>query len=72
MAIGALSPATTAAGQERAGGSPREPFAPFRVIGNIHYVGSSNAGSFLITTPDGHILIDTGYPKTESWVPRQH
>ena len=54
--------------QERTGGSPREPFPPFRVIGNIYYVGSSNAGSFLITTPEGHILIDTGYPKTESWV----
>jgi metallo-beta-lactamase class B len=50
------------------GGSPREPFVPFRVIGNIHYVGSSNAGAFLITTPEGHILIDTGYPRTESWL----
>lgn len=61
-----ISPGATAA-QERSG-SPREPFSPFQVIGNIHYVGSSNAGSYLITTPEGHILIDTGYPKTESWV----
>ena len=67
LVIGSISPVITTA-QERAGGSPREPFGPFRVIGNIHYVGSSNAGSFLITTPEGHILIDTGYPKTESWV----
>jgi metallo-beta-lactamase class B len=54
--------------QVPASGSARQPFAPFRVIGNIQYVGSSNAGSFLITTPEGHILIDTGYPRTESWV----
>jgi metallo-beta-lactamase class B len=58
----------TLAAQVRVGGSPREPAPPFRVIGNIHYVGSSNAGSFLITTPAGHILIDSGYPRTESWV----
>jgi metallo-beta-lactamase class B len=50
------------------GGSPRDPFVPFRVIGNIHYVGSSNAGAFLITTSEGHILIDSGYPRTEAWV----
>lgn len=47
---------------------PQEPFAPFKVIGNIHYVGSTNAGAFLISTPEGHILLDTGYPKTEAWV----
>lgn len=49
-------------------GSPRTPFPPFRVIGNVHYVGSSNAGAFLVTTPDGHVLIDSGYPKTEAWI----
>ncbi|MDH3727384.1 MAG: MBL fold metallo-hydrolase [Myxococcales bacterium] len=32
---------------------------PFRVIGNIYYVGGQ-LGSYLITTPDGHILHDTG------------
>ena len=65
ISVGIPSRITVA--QERTG-SPREPFPPFRVIGNIHYVGSSNAGSFLITTPEGHMLLDTGYPKTESWV----
>ena len=47
---------------------PQKPFASFRVIGTIHYVGSTNAGAFLISTPEGHILLDTGYPKTEAWV----
>jgi metallo-beta-lactamase class B len=32
---------------------------PFRVIGNIYYVGGQ-LGSYLITTPQGHILHDTG------------
>ena len=35
-----------------------EPFAPFTIIGNIHYVGTVGVSAFLITTPDGHILID--------------
>jgi len=43
------------------------PFQPFRLIGNIHYVGASGISSFLITTPEGHILIDTGF---ETTVPR--
>ena len=40
------------------------PFKPFRIIGNIHYVGASGLSSFLITKPEGHILIDTGFEMT--------
>lgn len=36
------------------------PVEPFRIVGNIHYVGGANIASYLITTPEGHILIDTG------------
>ncbi len=36
------------------------PAEPFRIVGNIHYVGGVNIASYLITTPQGHILIDTG------------
>lgn len=36
------------------------PAEPFRIVGNIHYVGAVNIASYLITTPEGHILIDTG------------
>ena len=36
-----------------------ETMEPFRVIGNIYYVGGQY-GSYLITTPEGHILHDTG------------
>lgn len=43
------------------------PFKPFRIIGNVYYVGAAGVSSFLITTPEGHILIDTGF---ESTVPR--
>ncbi len=37
-----------------------EAVEPFRIVGNIYYVGAKNIASYLITTPDGHIMIDTG------------
>jgi metallo-beta-lactamase class B len=40
------------------------PFAPFHIIGNIHYVGASGVSSYLITTPAGAILLDGGLPET--------
>jgi metallo-beta-lactamase class B len=36
-----------------------EPFPPHRVIGNVYYVGSKGLSSYLITTPQGHILINS-------------
>jgi metallo-beta-lactamase class B len=36
-----------------------KPFKPFRIIGNIYYVGTNNLACYLITTPAGHILLDT-------------
>jgi metallo-beta-lactamase class B len=40
------------------------PFAPFQVLGNIYYVGPAGVSSFLITTPEGHFLVDGGIPQT--------
>jgi metallo-beta-lactamase class B len=37
-----------------------QPEEPFRLIGNIYYVGAKNIASYLVTTPQGNILIDTG------------
>ncbi len=37
---------------------------PFRIAGNFYYVGANDIASFLITGPQGHILIDGGYPRT--------
>ena len=41
-------------------GAYSQPVEPFRVVGNIYYVGALNIASYLIATPQGHILIDTG------------
>ena len=36
-----------------------EPFPPFRIAGNLYYVGSRGLANYLITTPQGHILINS-------------
>jgi metallo-beta-lactamase class B len=36
------------------------PFPAHRVIGNIYFVGSESLGIYLITTPQGHILVNAG------------
>src|SRR5258706_13446792 len=41
-----------------------QPVKPFRIIGNIYYVGASDITSYLIVTPEGNILIDTGFEST--------
>lgn len=37
-----------------------EPGEPFRIAGNLYYVGTYDLGCYLIATPQGHILINTG------------
>lgn len=43
-----------------------KPFPPHKVIGNVYFVGTEQLGSFLITTPEGDILINSDF---ESSVP---
>jgi metallo-beta-lactamase class B len=38
-------------------------FPPHKMIGNIYYVGTETLASFLITTPQGHILINSMYER---------
>lgn len=39
----------------------RAQFPPHRIVGNLYYVGSESLASFLIATPEGHILINTNW-----------
>jgi metallo-beta-lactamase class B len=36
-----------------------EPFPPFKIAGNLYYVGSKGLANYLIITPEGHILINS-------------
>src|ERR1700732_1312030 len=40
-----------------------EPFPAHKVVGNVYYVGSKDLATFLITTPQGHILINSGFER---------
>ena len=44
--------------------SSNQPVEPFRIIGNIYYVGASDITSYLIVTPAGDILLDGGFVET--------
>src|SRR6266699_2929145 len=39
-------------------------FPPHKIIGNIFYVGTTTLSSFLVATPQGHILIDSTYERS--------
>ncbi len=41
-----------------------EPVEPFRIAGDLYYVGASDITSYLITTPEGHIVLDGGFEET--------
>ena len=41
-----------------------KPFPPHKVIANVYFVGTNELGSFLITTPQGHILINSDFEST--------
>jgi metallo-beta-lactamase class B len=43
-----------------------DPYPPHKVMDNLYYVGTAQLGSFLITSPEGHILHSSNY---ESSVP---
>lgn len=41
-----------------------EPEEPIRIVGPVYFVGTKGLGAFLITTSDGHILMNTGMPSS--------
>ncbi len=64
-----MTPAALAAGPAAAQGAAQRiawnrPATPFRVIGNVHYVGTDGLSAFLVTGPRGHVLIDGGLPES--------
>lgn len=59
-----LPPAPGSAWVRRLFDSWRAPVPPSRLVGNLYYVGASGVSSYLIVTPAGHILLDTGFDDT--------
>jgi metallo-beta-lactamase class B len=42
----------------------RVAFPAHKIMGNLYYVGTGTLNSYLITTPEGHILINTNFEET--------
>ncbi len=40
------------------------PDEPFQIAANLYYVGATGVTAFLVTGPEGHVLIDGGYPES--------
>jgi metallo-beta-lactamase class B len=59
-----LVPALARAQADPISRASNQPVAPYRIAGNLYYVGASDVTSFLITTPQGHILLDGGFVET--------
>ncbi len=47
-----------------------DPFAAHQVMDNLYFVGTGGLGTFLITTPEGHILINTDFERTIPMIER--
>ena len=59
-----LCPVAANAQADETSRSWNQPVKPYRVIGNIYYVGAAEVTAFLIVTPEGHILLDSGFAET--------
>ena len=45
-----------------------KPYQPFRIAGNLYYVGTHDLACYLIVTPQGNILINTGIASSASMI----
>lgn len=64
LCLGFLYPIHVAAQVDEESRSWNEPVKPYRVIGDIYYVGAKEVSSFLIVTNKGLILLDSGFHET--------
>jgi metallo-beta-lactamase class B len=64
LGIALFRPLTLYAQADPTSRSWNQPVEPYRIAGNLYYVGASDITSFLITTPEGHILLDSGFEET--------
>jgi metallo-beta-lactamase class B len=64
LAVLCLWPALATAQKDPTSRSWNQPIEPFRIAGNLYYVGASDVTAYLITTPQGHILLDSGFEET--------
>jgi metallo-beta-lactamase class B len=59
-----LAPASLTSQADPTSRASNQPVAPFRILGNLHYVGASDVTAFLLATDRGLILLDGGFVET--------
>ncbi|HEY7389996.1 MAG TPA: subclass B3 metallo-beta-lactamase [Bryobacteraceae bacterium] len=64
FAVCGLLAVTLSYGQNSTATEWSKPFPPYKIAGNLYYVGSEQLASYLITTPEGHILINSDFEQT--------
>jgi metallo-beta-lactamase class B len=62
VAAGVIAAAAAAHAQETPDWT--RPFPAFKLIGNVYWVGTYDLSTFLITTPQGNILVNSGLKRT--------
>ena len=60
----AIATAGLAFAQQQTAADWIEPFPPFKIADNLYYVGSKGLANYLITTREGHILINSDLEAT--------
>src|ERR1700752_4477569 len=46
----------------------RDPAEPFKIMGNLYFVGVANGEVDLLTSPQGHIMFGAAFPETTAQV----
>lgn len=64
LSLALASPALVQPQADPTSRARNQPVEPYRIAGNLYYVGASDITSFLIATPEGHILLDGGFVET--------
>jgi metallo-beta-lactamase class B len=64
LPLAALAALPAAAQQDATWRSWNQPVEPFRIAGNLYYVGASDVTAFLLTGKQGHVLLDGGFAET--------
>jgi metallo-beta-lactamase class B len=60
LALAAVAPAVSPNVAWADNANWTKPIRPYRVVGNIYYVGSEGLSAWLITSSEGHVLLDSG------------
>jgi metallo-beta-lactamase class B len=63
-----LAPPPVQGQTDAASRAMNQPVEPFRILGNLYYVGASDIATFLISTSHGLILLDGGYRETAAQI----